>query len=204
MKLYEIKPLLQDMGRNNAKIDKFRFTYNKVEFEVIVLIERSPFELLFGVIGYNYSFSLTLRAGYELQELPDEVFYKLCDILNLKPGRESLTSYKFLKYVAKRIPTRYSKTKIQPHEIAKYKQRNIDDAHKIYFCGWKFYEGSERNAKNFEKTKKWLGDEAYEFCKRNNISSCWTHIDLKRKDYYSPKEYLSQYIKNKKDEQYYE
>lgn len=204
MKLYEIKSLLQDMGRNNAKIDKFRFTYNKVEFEVIVLIERSPFELLFGVIGYNYSFSLTLRAGYELQELPDEVFYKLCDILNLKPGRESLTSYKFLKYVAKRIPTRYSKTKIQPHEIAKYKQRNIDDAHKIYFCGWKFYEGSERNAKNFEKTKKWLGDEAYEFCKRNNISSCWTHIDLKRKDYYSPQEYLSQYINNKKDEQYYE
>ena len=204
MKLYEIKPLLQDMGRNNAKIDKFRFTYNKVEFEVIVLIERSPFELLFGVIGYNYSFSLPLRAGYELQELPDEVFYKLCDILNLKPGRESLTSYKFLKYVAKRIPTRYSKTKIQPHEIAKYKQRNIDDAHKIYFCGWKFYEGSERNAKNFEKTKKWLGDEAYEFCKRNNISSCWTHIDLKRKDYYSPQEYLSQYINNKKDEQYYE
>ena len=204
MKLYEIKPLLQDMGRNNAKIDKFRFTYNKVEFEVIVLIERSPFELLFGVIGYNYSFSLTLRAGYELQELPDEVFYKLCDILNLKPGRESLTSYKFLKYVAKRIPTRYSKTKIQPHEIAKYKQRNIDDAHKIYFCGWKFYEGSERNAKNFEKTKKWLGDEAYEFCKRNNISSCWTHIDLKRKDYYSPQEYLSLYINNKKDEQYYE
>ena len=196
--------MLQDMGRNNAKIDKFRFTYNKVEFEVIVLIERSPFELLFGVIGYNYSFSLTLRAGYELQELPDEVFYKLCDILNLKPGRESLTSYKFLKYVAKRIPTRYSKTKIQPHEIAKYKQRNIDDAHKIYFCGWKFYEGSERNAKNFEKTKKWLGDEAYEFCKRNNISSCWTHIDLKRKDYYSPQEYLSQYINNKKDEQYYE
>lgn len=76
--------------------------------------------------------------------------------MNLKPGRESLTSYKFLKYVAKRIPTRYSKTKIQPHEIAKYKQRNIDDAHKIYFCGWKFYEGSERNAKNFEKTKNGL------------------------------------------------
>ena len=192
------------MGRNNAKIDKFRFTYNKVEFEVIVLIERSPFELLFGVIGYNYSFSLTLRAGYELQELPDEVFYKLCDILNLKPGRESLTSYKFLKYVAKRIPTRYSKTKIQPHEIAKYKQRNIDDAHKIYFCGSKFYEGSERHAKDLKKKKKWLGDEAYEFCKRNNISSCWTHIDLKRKDYYSPQEYLSQYINNKKDEQYYE
>lgn len=198
MKLYEIKPLLQDMGRNNAQIDKFKFMYNKVEFEVIVLIERLPFELLFGVIGYNYSFSLTLRAGYELQELPDDVFYKLCDILNLKPGSESFTSYKFLKYVAQRIPTQYSKVKVQPHEIAKYKQRNVDEANKIYFCGWKFYESSERNAKNFDKTKKWLGDEAYEFCKRNNISSCWTDIDLKRKDYYSPQTYLKK-CNNKKD-----
>ena len=28
MKLYEIQPLLQDMGRNQAHIDKFRFQYN--------------------------------------------------------------------------------------------------------------------------------------------------------------------------------
>lgn len=173
----------------------FKREFSKlIGFLVVALIAVG---LVFNAAGVK---DVLLRAGYELQELPDEVFYKLCDILNLKPGRESLTSYKFLKYVAKRIPARYSKTKIQPHEIAKYKQRNIDDAHKIYFCGWKFYEGSERNAKNFEKTKKWLGDEAYEFCKRNNISSCWTHIDLKRKDYYSPQEYLSQYINNKKDE----
>lgn len=198
LKLYEIKPLLQDMGRNNAKIDKFRFTYNKVGFEVIVLIERSPFELLFGVIGYNYSFSLTLQVGYELQGLPDDVFYKLCDILNLKPGRESLTSYKFLKYVAQRIPTQYSNVKVQPHEIAKYKQRDVDEANKIYFCGWKHFEGSERNAKNFDKTRKLLGDEAYEFCKKNNISSCWTDIDLKRKDYYSPQTFLKK-CNNKKE-----
>lgn len=179
------------MGRNEAKIDKFRFTYNNVVFEVIVLIERSPYELLFGVVGFNYSFSLKLRVGYELEELKDEVFYRLCDILNLKPGKESLTSYKFLNYMARRIPSTYSKVKVQPHEVARYKQRNVPEENKIYFCGWKIYEASERNARNFEKTKKWLGDEAYEFCKQNNISLCWTDVALKRKDYYSPEEYMS-------------
>lgn len=94
--------MLQDMGRHGAKIDKFRFEYNKVVFEVIVLIERSPFELLFGVLGHNFSFSLTLKAGYELQGLPDNVFFRLCDILNLKAGKEGLTSSKFLQYVAKK------------------------------------------------------------------------------------------------------
>lgn len=183
------------MGRNSAKIDKFRITYNSVQFEVIVLIERSLFELLFGVIGFNYSFSLELKAGYELQELPDEVFYKLCEILNLKPGKESLTSYKFLEFMVQKIPNHYSKVKVQPHEVAKYKQRNVDENDKIYFCGWRFYVDSEKNAKKFDKTKKWIGDDAYEFCKKNNISPCWTDIDIKRKDYYAPQEYLEKHKK---------
>ena len=88
MKLYEIQPLLQDMGRNQAHIDKFRFQYNQVEFEVIVLLERTPFEMLFGVIGHNFSFVLNLNKGYELEELSDEIFYRLCNILNLKPGKK--------------------------------------------------------------------------------------------------------------------
>lgn len=65
-------------------------------------IERSTFELLFGVLGHNFSFSLTLKAGYELQGLPDNLFFRLCDILNLKAGKEGLTSSKFLQYVAKK------------------------------------------------------------------------------------------------------
>lgn len=194
MKLYEIKPLLRDMGQNNAKIDKFRFIYNNVEFEVIVLIERSPFELLFGVIGYNYSFELKLFAGYELQELPDDVFFKLCRILNLKPGKESFTSFKFLNYFARRIPKQYSKVKVQPHEVAIYKRNDVPDADKVYFYGWKFFDGNERKARNFEKTKKLLGDETYEFCKRNNISSCWTASIDKRIDYYSPQNFLKKSV----------
>ena len=191
MKFFEIKPLLQDMGRNNVKVDKFKFQYNAVEFEVIVLIDRSPFELLFGVIGYNFSFVLVLEKGYELQELSNEIFYKLCEILNLKPGRETFTSYKFLKYMAQKVPNKYSTREIQPHEIAQYKQRNVDEADKIYFCGWKIYTDSKRNAKNFEKTREWLGDDAYEFCKKNNISSCWTDIEINRRDYYTPQTYMT-------------
>lgn len=81
--------------------------------------------------------------------------------------------------------------KVQPHEIAIYKQSNVPEADKIYFCGWKIYAASERNARNFRKTKKWLGDEAYAFCKRNNISSCWTDVSVKRVDYYSPEKYMN-------------
>ena len=190
MKLYEIKPLLQDMGRSKTKIDKFRFTYNHVTFEVIISTESKPFELLFGVVKHNFSFVLNLNNSYELDELPDEVFYKLCDILKQKPGKEGLTSYQFTKYVASKIPDKCSEKDVQPHEVAMYKRENVPEKDKIYFCGWKFYSNSKKNARNFEKTNEWLGTETCNFCRKHNISSCWTANKNKRKDYYSPKEYL--------------
>lgn len=192
MRLYEIQPLLYDMRRNSAQIDKFRFRYNDVEFEVIVLIERAPYELLFGVIGHNFSFVLKLNRGYELEELPDDVFFRLCKILNLKAGKERFTSFMFLKHFAKKIPEHYSGRKVQPHEVAIYRRRDIPEADKIFFCGWRFYVGSDRHARNFNKTKALLGDEAYEFCKAHNISSCWTDCAERRKEYYTPQIFYSE------------
>lgn len=191
IKIYEIKPLIIDMSRNNARIDKFCFKYKDVKFEVIVALDHEPFELLFGVVGYNLSFCLNLYKGYELESIPNDVFYKLCKILDLKPNKDEFNSFKFLKYFATKIPNQYSGRKLEPHERAIYKKNNVPEADKIYFCGWKFYAGSERHAKNFEKTREWLGDEAYFFCKEHDISSCWTDKIELRKDYYLPQDFYS-------------
>lgn len=89
--------------------------------------------------------------------------------------------------MATRIPTKYSRTNIEPHEIIPFKVKDIPEADKKYFCGWKMYkEDSPYNAKNFEKTRKILGESVYLFCKEHNISSCWTNEMKKRKDYNPP------------------
>ena len=186
MKLYQIRPLLQDMGRNKAKQDKFSFMYNGVTFDVIVFLEYTPFELLFGVVDHNFSFVLKLHSGYDLEDLPNDVFYELCRILNLKPSKEGLTSFKFLKYFADRIPNKYSGRKVEPHEIAVHKKRNVPDSDKIYFKGWRSHETDGRHVKNLEKTRAWLGEEAYEYCKKYNISSCWSEKPGECKLYYPP------------------
>ena len=105
MTLYEIKPLLQDMGRNKAKQDKFSFQYNGVVFDVIVFLECTPFELLFGVVDHNFSFALKLYSGYNLEDLPNDVFYELCRILNLKPSKEGLTSFMEIQQVPRNTIT---------------------------------------------------------------------------------------------------
>lgn len=178
------------MHRQSVTQDKFQFQYNKVRFDVIILIDREPFELLFGVIGYNYCFTLNLYRGYELENLTDEVFYNLCNILNLRPGKETFTSYKFLQYFEKKIPPKYSSKKVEPDEVAIYKKRNIIEGDKIYFIGWKLHNTDGRTVRNLEKTRQLLGEETYEFCKINNISSCWSSNSKDKKLYFSPYKYL--------------
>ncbi|MBU8567746.1 hypothetical protein KM914_15175 [Virgibacillus pantothenticus] len=191
MKLFEIKSLLSNMGKNKVTMDKFKFSYNEVQFEVLIFTDRTPFQLLFGVLEKNFSFILELKQGYQLSNLSDEDFFTLCRILNLKPGKGSFTSHKFLKHFSTCIPLEYSGKKIQPHEVAWYKAKYVPESEKIYFYGWKTYgPDSPHSAKNFEKTKEFLGESVYQFCKKNNISSRWTNEPGKRKDYYSPNLYL--------------
>lgn len=191
MKLVEIKPLLSDMGKNQATVDKFKFTFNKVEFEVLFFTDRTPFQLLFGVIEKNFSFILELKSGYQLSSLSDKDFYTLCDILNLKPSKEIFTSSKFLNFFASHIPKHFSGKRVQPHEIARYKAGHVPEPEKKYFLGWQTYApNSLHSAKNFEKTKEFLGESVYQFCKKNNISSKWTADPTKRIYYTSPNSYL--------------
>ena len=194
MKLYEIKPLLKDMGVNGVKQDKFSFRYNNVGFDVVVLIERSPFELLFGTVDANFCFVLKLGKGYELEGISNDVFYKLCEILNLRPGKNVFTSWTFLKHFAAHIPQKYSGRKLEPDEIARYMRHEVDEGEKIYFKGWQTHISDGRQVRNLLKTKRILGDEAYEYCKRFNISSCWGSDVKEKKTYYTPQEHYGKHI----------
>ena len=117
MKLYQIYPLLQDMRRNKVKQDKFSFRYANLQFQVIFLIEREPFELLFGLVDYNFSFVLCLRKGFELDDMPDDVYFYLRSLMKLQKRDEVLTSYKLMQYFAARIPQRYSGKKVEPMRL---------------------------------------------------------------------------------------
>lgn len=186
MKLYQIYPLLQDMRRNEVKQDKFSFQYANLQFQVIFLIEREPYELLFGIVDHNFSFTLCLHRGFELDDMPDDVYFYLRRLMKLQKCDEVLTSYKLMQYFAAKIPKKYSGRKVEPHEIAVYKQRNVPESEKIYFKGWRSHETDGRHVQNLEKTRQWLGDEAYEYCKKYNISSCWSEHPSERKQYYAP------------------
>lgn len=197
LKVPQIKPLLRDMVANNAKQAQFRFEYNHVGFDVIVLIDREPYELLFGAVNHNLAFTLHMHKGYILDSLPNDVYYALLKILNLKGGSEHFNSMIFLRFFAEHIPRTFSGRKVQPHEVAVLKNRDmtrsetVDESDKIYFKGWKNHFTDGRQVRNLEKTRELLGYDAYIFCRDHNISSCWSANPSERVDYYLPRERMS-------------
>ena len=178
------RPLYDDMRRVNKPHEKFEFCIKETYFEVIFLMDRTPFELLIGVRGHPLAFILEVKSGFKT-ELPDRIYYQICEILNLSYSEDHFSSAKFLREIDSHAPQRCSPIRVQPHEIARYKP-NIPDNEKIYFLGWNDHLIDGKRAQNFEKTRAILGDAVADFCIKNNISSLWTHIPRKTRNYSDP------------------
>lgn len=178
VKLFELKSLTSSMAKSKKDIEQFYVTYANVQFDVIYDISKSPFELLIGAVGLNWACVLQINRGFTTQ-MSDTDFYELCKILNLKPGKETFTSYKFLGFVANKAPKYCSKATVHPEHFIKFIKRNkrtVSESDKIYFKGWNNHIKDGRIAHNFDKTEQFFGKNIAEYCRNNNISSVWTDI----------------------------
>lgn len=183
----KLSRLHDDMRIHNRTRDQFNFTYSKLEFDVIFLIDRTPFELLVGVKERQFAFTLLVTNNF-YTEIPDQTYYQLCRILNLNYSKDKFSSFVFLQYIDEHTPEKCRKSPIEPHEIAYYK-RDIPESDKIYFCGWIDHCTDGRRARNIEKTRSILGDAVADFCEKNNISSCWTSEPKEKTAYRDPPNY---------------
>lgn len=186
MQCYQFSSLYNDTCHKGKNSEKFNFTYNRVRFQVIFLIDRVPFEILVGAIGLNWACTLTMERGFNVTGMQDADYYALRKILNFKKsGAPPFSSWAFIRIVASCVPKRCSSYVVQPHELARYKS-NASDEDKIYFLGWNDHSIDHRKAQNFEKTERFLGKQVADFCRQHNISSLWTDIPQDANRYYPP------------------
>lgn len=114
-----------------------------------------------------------IAAGF--QDDP-EVYAKLRRLFNT--GAESgraLEPTKLFEEFDKATPTSlYLVKRPEPHEALT--RRNVEEAEKIYFCGWRTYRpgGRRPTESNLRKTQLRCGEVAYQRCLKSHISSCWT------------------------------
>lgn len=192
---WKLPQLYKSMKANEKGQEKFTFSIAgsqniRVEFEVIFLIDRVPFELLVGAKGYHLAFVLKVWNGFKT-ELPEHIYYQICEILHLKYSENHFSSATFLGILDQQAPTHCSRRQVQPHEVAFYKKAEIPESEKIYFCGWNNHQADGKTARNFDKTRSLLGVAVAEFCKKNNISSMWSAVPRDRKNYTTPPGFTS-------------
>lgn len=166
------------MKGQNLDRYKFRHRHGRATFDVLFFTDTRPFELLFGCLGANFAMTVTVRPGFVIDPYLDKESYRgLCDVLGLTPDPNNRFSTRaFFVEFDERVPRRATPAGVpHPHEVAVYR-RDVEEADKIYFCGWRNNEvrGENVTKKNLDKTLMLLGRAAFDRCRRHNTSSCWT------------------------------
>ena len=175
--------LVSDMRQKHNPKEQFICNYANVTFDVILDIDTIPFEMMIGAKGFQFACIILIKDKF-MAEMKDNDFYKLCDILQLQPGKNTFTSFMFLKSIESQLPKKSSGIKAAPYKIARFKTsqlKHVEESDKIYFYGWNDHKKDGRQAKNFEKTKLFFGIEIENYCRKNNISSMWTDDPSKNK-----------------------
>jgi len=164
--LEKLRPLHHSM--RSQKIERYRFEYlhGKITFSVFFFIDESPFVLLFGVKGHNFSFELKVYRGFNVDTHLDNATHKqLCEALELRYNPNNpFSPSSFLTDFNQHIPpVAHPKQKAKPYEVIQYR-RNVEEVDKKWFCGWR--DNTIRNqtvtSENLYKTRVLLGERAFQ------------------------------------------
>ncbi|MDB0510053.1 DUF6037 family protein [Ralstonia solanacearum] len=178
MKLDGLAPLYKDMRAKKLERIRFDYRHGRVSFDVFFFIDGSPYLLLFGARGYNLVFEVEVKPGFEIDPRLRNTDYKaLCNALGLVFNPDNPFSPKaffetFAGHIPATVPANHT---VHPQDVVRFR-RDVEDAHKVYYCGWRDNTVSGENVteKNLRKTRELLGQQAYERCKAKNLSTCWT------------------------------
>jgi len=170
-------PLHASMQAQDISRYKFEYTHGRGQFDIFFFIDESPFKLLIGARGGN--FAITVNVDVVTFKISTYIgkFNELCEFLELefKEGNPFSTNA-FFADLNCNIPSTASRHNVpRPSEIAEYVD-NVLEADKVHFVGWldNNIQGNQVSEENLDKTRRLLGFDVYEICRRKNISSRWS------------------------------
>ncbi|MES0871531.1 DUF6037 family protein [Pseudovibrio sp. SCP19] len=179
VQLSSLKSLYRNMKRERITRYKFRYELNHLIFECIFIIDVKPFELAMGCLGHNFVLIFQVENGFKVEPFikPEKTFWALINALKTHESSEhKFRVIEFLNELNSNIPAQVRENgRVTERDIVRL-YPDIEEPERIYFCGWRNNNlcGSNVTLKNLEKTRRLLGQEAFEFSKEMNESTRWT------------------------------
>jgi len=159
---------------------KFRVTHNHLAFAGVFLADSTPWQLGLACIGHNFTLRFDVSKRYEISTYihDDATVEALRTALRTGAGSgHRFSPSEFLREIDAALPATMTKNdRPRPADMVLHR-RDVEDAEKIYLCGWEAHErGGKRHvtAENLHKTRALLGDADYAWCQRNDVSTKWT------------------------------
>ncbi|MEI2465129.1 DUF6037 family protein [Niallia taxi] len=178
MHLTSLKELHLSMIKEGVKSTRFEFVYNKAKFKCLFFTDENPFWLVLAIQGTDFYLKLDVLGGYRINTfIKQDSLNELKRILGIGNGSNpSFSTNEFFSKLNSKIPHKAVKgTKLYTFEIAEYLDYpNVSEGK--YFKNWITHDGIKSNARpeNLLKTRTLIGKEAYEMCKKKNVSSGWS------------------------------
>ncbi len=168
------------MSRKEVEKERFQFQYANHVVDCIFSASSEHYELIIAVHDVNYGFVVEIYQnanGMFIAEIDDEIYNGFCNALGLSYSVDHFTSNALLVLLSNHIPTISAGVGVLYQELRQFVQyRHVEEANKIYFCGWNDHVKDGRKAHNFDKTEFYFGKTVADYCRRYNISSLWTDI----------------------------
>lgn len=189
LKLARLEQLHQSMVAQGIVKQRFGFQFRSLKFSVVYVAERFPHTLLLGCIAHNLYFVLDVDSKYGISLYMGDNYDRLVAALGLKYDPNNKFSPRvFFEEFGQAIPTVATQNNVPTiTEVAKL-SRDVDEADKVHFCGWRINDGVSSNVsqENLQKTLRICGYAAYKVCAAHNISSRWTDDASKAVEYFDP------------------
>lgn len=171
--------LHKDMISKNETRSVFPFEIKNRGFSCIFITDTSPYYLLICALGKEpFSMEFEVDKYYNTNPFLGNNYSLLLGYLQL----DGATTHQYLPKgffydFNLKIPLSFQRSpNYRDVLLIARKHRDIDEADKIYFCGWHTNpKGKYVTPANYDKTKFAFGDEVAERSKRSNISSKWTN-----------------------------
>lgn len=184
VKMTFLEELYANMVANNVTQIAFTYRRNGKTFSVLFDTAITPYALLFCVAEQNLFLKFEVNESFVISNtmISRESYKMLVRVLDLNydpANRFSPSAF---------LENFNNEVHVPNIEQANYGDRrvffpHVEERDKPYFLKWLPHNGSRKvTPENLEKTRCWLGEEAYHDCKERNISTCWTDNEAEEKD----------------------